>query len=122
MSDYIKRESVEDYCRQKAEHYKKRLAKIEEQGDAITYDPTEQINEFMNEIAFYRHFIEEMKDIPSADVVERETFRDLAKDYDIVNCCGCKWWDGEHEYCDFLKIYASDFDFCSWGEREDSDE
>ena len=67
MDDLIKRSDVIKYCQSKADHYKKRLARIEAQGDAIGYDPTEQINGFKDEIAIYESFMKELKGIPSAE-------------------------------------------------------
>lgn len=65
--ELIKREDAIRYCKSKAEHYRKRLARIEAQGDAIGYDPTEQIKGFKDEIAIYESFVKELEDIPSAD-------------------------------------------------------
>ena len=67
MEDLIKREDAIKYCKLKADHYRKRLARIEAQGDAISYDPTEQINGFKDEIAIYESFVKELEDIPSAE-------------------------------------------------------
>ena len=67
MKDPIEREDAIKYCKLKADHYRKRLARIEAQGDAISYDPTEQINGFKDEIAIYESFVKELEDIPSAE-------------------------------------------------------
>lgn len=67
MSDLIKREDAIKHFKAKADHYRKRLARIEAQGDAIGYDPTEQINGFKDEIAIYEDVVKEIKDIPSAE-------------------------------------------------------
>lgn len=67
MTDLIKREDAIKYCKSKADHYRKRLARIEAQGDAIGYDPTEQIKGFKDEIAIYESFVKELEEIPSAE-------------------------------------------------------
>ena len=72
MEDLIKREDAIKYCKLKADHYRKRLARIEAQGDAISYDPTEQINGFKDEIAIYESFVKELEDIPSAEPKQGE--------------------------------------------------
>ena len=68
--DTIKRSDAIKHFKAKADHYRKRLARIEAQGDAIGYDPTEQINGFKDEIAIYDSFVKELDDIPSAEPCE----------------------------------------------------
>lgn len=67
MEDLIKREDAIKHFKAKADHYRKRLARIEAQGDAISYDPTEQINGFKDEIAIYEDVVKELEGIPSAE-------------------------------------------------------
>ena len=56
-----------------------------------------------------------------------DIIRRTVEDNKVVNCIECKWSDRDKRGQLFCKVHihhynVSDFDYCSWGEREDSDE
>ncbi len=79
MKDPIEREDAIKHFKAKADHYRKRLARIEAQGDAIGYDPTKQINGFKDEIAIYEDVVKKIKDIPSAEPKQGEWMCGMTK-------------------------------------------
>ena len=95
--DVIKREDAIKHFKAKADHYRKRLARIEAQGDAIGYDPTEQINGFKDEIAIYEDVVKEIKGIPSAE--KQGEWKHLKGDEWLCSNCGyVVWTEGSWEH------------------------
>ena len=65
--DLIRRSDAIKHFKAKADHYRKRLANIKAQGDAISYDPTDQIKVFEDEIIINEDVVKEIKDIPTIE-------------------------------------------------------
>lgn len=65
--DTISRNWILTYCKEKADHYRRRIERIEEQGEAITYDPKEQLESFKTEVAIYESFAKEVMDAPPVE-------------------------------------------------------
>ena len=111
MKDPIEREDAIKYCKLKADHYRKRLARIEAQGDAISYDPTEQINGFKDEIAIYESFVKELEDIPSAEPKQGEwIYCEDDEGQDGYRCSECgffvPWYYGYEDINYIYKYHA----------------
>ena len=99
MTGLIKREDAIKHFQAKADHYRKRLARIEAQGDAIGYDPTEQINGFKDEIAIYEDVVKEIKDIPSAEKQGEWIISEVEFGNYKYQCKECGWYE-YHAYSD----------------------
>ena len=63
--DAISREWLINYCKGKADYYRKRLQSCEEHKDESYHDLSNRIEHYKDEIAVYEHFIEEINDAPS---------------------------------------------------------
>ncbi len=97
MAEYINREALSEYFREKFEYYKAE-SEIKVCGGYM-YDGKMQYAAIVA-----KHFLDELKRTPSADVVE------------VVRCKDCKYYDGFD--CFRLDLQLPDPDnFCSWAER-----
>lgn len=82
--------------------------------------------------------IQNIKDIPSADVVERSSYESmehtvaklneaLSNSVDVVRCKDCKYWDNTTKWAvctrwsddPYEQADTEKNDFCSYGERKD---
>lgn len=78
--DAISRNWLLTYCKEKVDHYRKRIERIEEQGEAITYDPKEQLESFKTEVAIYESFAKEVMDAPPVEPKRPKTTETMMVD------------------------------------------
>lgn len=110
MAEYKNCEALSEYFREKFEYYK---AKSEiKVCDGYMYDEKMQYAAIVA-----KHFLDELKRIPTADVVPVVRCKDCKHCEHIYPECDINGNCREAYYCKSIKGDVKPDDYCCWGER-----